>query len=116
MKKVYGDYLKCHFFVAVPHKLVVDKSHFRECLLEMLSEMFGAECISKIIKADKMTVTVNEKVATINVDSLVSADRTCLVSGNDTQGAWTGPAVCYPLGTVSNRWHLQWPFVLSCVH
>ncbi|XP_064603783.1 cleavage and polyadenylation specificity factor subunit 3-like [Liolophura sinensis] len=54
----------------IPNKLVVDKSHFRECLLEMLSEMFGTECISKVIKADKMTVTVNEKVATINVDSL----------------------------------------------
>lgn len=58
----------------VPPALVVDKSHVQECLLEMLADMFGSSSISKLIKNDRMTVTVDEKTAIINVDTL---DVTC---------------------------------------
>ena len=50
----------------------VDKSHFRECLLETLSDMFGPECISPLIRGDKMSVTVDDKTAIIDLNSLVS--------------------------------------------
>ena len=34
--------------------------------------MFGSEGISKMIRNNMVTVTVDEKIATVNVDSLVS--------------------------------------------
>ncbi|KAK3101085.1 hypothetical protein FSP39_000832 [Pinctada imbricata] len=55
---------------SVPPPLVVDKSHVQECVLEMLTDMFGSECISKLIKNNLVTVTIDKTVATINVDSL----------------------------------------------
>ncbi|XP_074660015.1 cleavage and polyadenylation specificity factor subunit 3-like [Tubulanus polymorphus] len=55
---------------ALPAVVTVDKMHFKECLREMLNEMFGKDCIGKLIKGDKMTVTVDKKIATINIDSL----------------------------------------------
>ncbi len=48
----------------------VDRNHFRECLLEMLADMFGSQSVSKLIKGDKMTVSVDKKVATIDLHSL----------------------------------------------
>ncbi|VDI52211.1 Hypothetical predicted protein [Mytilus galloprovincialis] len=54
----------------VPPALLVDKSHVQECLLEMLTDMFGSSSISKLIKNDRMTVTVDDKTAVINVDTL----------------------------------------------
>lgn len=59
-------------FIGVPPPLLVDKSHVQECLLEMLTDMFGSEGISKMIRNNMVTVTVDEKIATVNVDSLVS--------------------------------------------
>lgn len=55
---------------SVPPPLLVDKSHVQECLLEMLTDMFGSEGISKMIRNNMVTVTVDEKIATVNVDSL----------------------------------------------
>ena len=37
----------------------------------MLSEMFGSDRISKIIRGDRMSVNVDDKVAIINLDTLV---------------------------------------------
>ncbi|XP_052067677.1 cleavage and polyadenylation specificity factor subunit 3-like [Mytilus californianus] len=54
----------------VPPALLVDKSHVQECLLEMLNDMFGSNSISKLIRNDRMTVTVDDKTAVINVDTL----------------------------------------------
>lgn len=62
------------YTVGVPPPLLVDKSHVQECLLEMLTDMFGSEGISKMIRNNMVTVTVDEKIATVNVDSLVSLD------------------------------------------
>jgi hypothetical protein len=58
-------------FTDVPPALVVDKSHVQECLLEMLADMFGSSSISKLIRNDRMTVTVDDNTAIINVDTLV---------------------------------------------
>lgn len=40
----------------------------------MLTDMFGSEGISKMIRNNMVTVTVDEKIATVNLDSLVSLD------------------------------------------
>ena len=50
----------------------MDKSHIQECLLEMLTDMFGKECIGKMIKGNNISVTVDENMALVNVDTLVS--------------------------------------------
>jgi len=34
--------------------LKVDRSHFRECLIELLSEMFGQPCIDPLIRGDRL--------------------------------------------------------------
>ncbi|KAL3842661.1 hypothetical protein ACJMK2_020651 [Sinanodonta woodiana] len=54
----------------VPQSVIVDKSHIQECLIEMLTDMFGGECISKLIRGNCISVTVDNKVASINVDTL----------------------------------------------
>lgn len=54
----------------VPPALVVDKGHVQECMLEMLADMFGTDGINKLIKGDKMTLYVDEKLAIINLDTL----------------------------------------------
>lgn len=60
------------FIAALPAPVKVDKAHFRECLLETLSDMFGPECISPLIRGDKMSVNVDDKTAIIDLNSLVS--------------------------------------------
>lgn len=62
------------YFVGVLSFLLVDKSYVQECLLEMLTDMFGSEGISKMIRNNMVTVIVDEKIVTVNVDSLVSLD------------------------------------------
>lgn len=62
------------YFVGILSFLLVDKSYVQECLLEMLTDMFGSEGISKMIRNNMVTVIVDEKIVTVNVDSLVSLD------------------------------------------
>lgn len=52
--------------------LKVDKTHFQECVLDMLSEMFGEDCVGKLVKGDKIQITVNEVEAIVNITSCVS--------------------------------------------
>ena len=58
----------------------IDKAHFRECLLETLSDMFGPECISPLIRGDKMSVTVDDNTALIDLNTLVSLENILLLS------------------------------------
>lgn len=55
---------------SLPPAIKVDKMHFTECLMEMLAEMFGDDNVSKIVRSEKLTVTVNNKSAIINVRTL----------------------------------------------
>ena len=66
-----NELLNTVVFAALPAPITIDKAHFRECLLEALSEMFGPECISPLIQGDKMSVTVDDKTALINLNTLV---------------------------------------------
>lgn len=52
--------------------LKMDKTHFQECVLDMLSEMFGEDCVGKIVKADKLQINVNNIEATVNLITCVS--------------------------------------------
>ena len=58
--------------VTVPAHIKVDKSHFRECLMEMLSNMFGSECVNPLIKGDSMSMMVDKHRVHINLSDLVS--------------------------------------------
>lgn len=51
----------------VPPVVKVDKMHFTECLMEMLVEMFGEDSVSKIVRGEKVTVSVGDKSVIINV-------------------------------------------------
>ncbi|KAL7640374.1 UNVERIFIED_CONTAM: hypothetical protein RMT77_008647 [Armadillidium vulgare] len=52
-----------------------DKMHFKECLIELLQEMFGEECVPKIFKGEKLYVVVNEQRANIDISKMtVSCD------------------------------------------
>ena len=57
---------------AFPAAVTVDKAHFQECLLEMLGDMFGGQCISKLIKGGQISVTIDNKKAVVNLNTLVS--------------------------------------------
>ncbi|XP_050506835.1 cleavage and polyadenylation specificity factor 73 [Diabrotica virgifera virgifera] len=48
----------------------VDRMHFKECLIEMLQDMFGEDSVPKIFKGEKLYVTVNDKRADINLTNL----------------------------------------------
>ena len=45
----------------------MDRMHFKECVIEMLQDMFGEECVPKIFKGDKLHVTVDNKKANIDL-------------------------------------------------
>ena len=67
----------------MPQAIKVDKSHIKECMIEMLSDMFGSDCIGKLIRGNTISVTVDDKVATVNVESLVSSLR-CYFTATST--------------------------------
>lgn len=48
----------------------VDRMHFKECLIEMLQEMFGENSVPKMFKGEKFYVTVNENRADIDLTNL----------------------------------------------
>ncbi|XP_069132461.1 cleavage and polyadenylation specificity factor subunit 3-like [Argopecten irradians] len=54
----------------VPPALKVDRGHITECLIEMFTDMFGTESVGKFIKGDKMTITIDDNTAIINIDTL----------------------------------------------
>ncbi|KAK2149507.1 hypothetical protein LSH36_449g04013 [Paralvinella palmiformis] len=51
----------------VPAPVKVDRSHFHECLWELLGEMFGSEWVTPLIRNNKMTMAVDGKSITIDL-------------------------------------------------
>ncbi len=49
----------------------VDKLHFRECLSEVLSEMFGTDSVSKVVKAETLTLIVDSKMIEVDLNTMV---------------------------------------------
>ncbi|CAB3379128.1 Hypothetical predicted protein [Cloeon dipterum] len=49
----------------------MDRMHFKECLMEMLQDMFGEDSVPKIFKGDKLHVTVDGKKADIDLEHMV---------------------------------------------
>lgn len=60
-----------------PPPAKMDRMHFKECLIEMLQEMFGEESVPKIFKGEKLYVTVDGKKANIDLLKLVSSFYSC---------------------------------------
>lgn len=54
--------------IPIPPKL--DRMHFKECVIEMLQEMFGEDTVPKIFKGEKLHVTVDGKKANIDLLNL----------------------------------------------
>ncbi|XP_065347571.1 cleavage and polyadenylation specificity factor 73-like [Cloeon dipterum] len=54
---------------SAPSKM--DRMHFKECLMEMLQDMFGEDSVPKIFKGDKLHVTVDGKKADIDLEHMV---------------------------------------------
>ncbi|XP_018017803.1 cleavage and polyadenylation specificity factor subunit 3 [Hyalella azteca] len=53
-----------------------DHRHFKECLIELLQEMFGEGCVPPLLKGDNFTVTVNGEKAHIDLSNLsVTSDN-----------------------------------------
>uniref|UniRef100_A0A1Q3F4J9 Putative exonuclease of the beta-lactamase fold involved in rna processing translation n=1 Tax=Culex tarsalis TaxID=7177 RepID=A0A1Q3F4J9_CULTA len=53
-----------------------DKMHFKECLIETLQDMFGANSVPKLFKGDSLSVTVHGKQVDINLSTLeVTCDQ-----------------------------------------
>ncbi|XP_063907191.1 cleavage and polyadenylation specificity factor 73-like isoform X2 [Zophobas morio] len=48
----------------------VDRMHFKECLIEMLQDMFGEDSVPKMFKGERLYVTVNDKKADIDLSNL----------------------------------------------
>ncbi|XP_059473453.1 cleavage and polyadenylation specificity factor 73 [Neocloeon triangulifer] len=48
----------------------MDSMHFKECLIEMLQDMFGEDSVPKIFKGDKLHVTVDGKKADIDLEKM----------------------------------------------
>ena len=71
MMRIESEYTGVYPFVGLPAPIKVDKAHYRECLLETLGMMFGEEAVSPLIKADTMSVTVDEKTALIDLNTKV---------------------------------------------
>jgi len=54
----------------LPPSNKLDKNHFKECLIELLQDMFGEESVPKIFSGDTITVSVDNKAATVNLTNL----------------------------------------------
>ncbi|KAF5272409.1 hypothetical protein FQA39_LY07877 [Lamprigera yunnana] len=57
----------------------IDRMHFKECLIEMLQDMFGEDSVPKMFKGEKLYVIVNEKRADIdlvNLEVVCTSDET----------------------------------------
>ena len=50
--------------------LKVDKSHFNECLMELLGEMFSPSCVDRLIRGEKLRLVVDQKDVWIDLRSL----------------------------------------------
>merc|ERR1712156_404797 len=48
----------------------VDKMHFKECLIELLQDMFGEESVPKALAGDTVTVTVDSKDAVVSLQNM----------------------------------------------
>lgn len=48
----------------------VDKSHFNECLMELLGEMFGSSCVDRLIRGERLKLVVDRKDIWIDLRSL----------------------------------------------
>lgn len=48
-----------------------DRIHFKECLVETLQDMFGDNSVPKLIKGENVKVTVDNKEADIDLETLV---------------------------------------------
>ncbi len=48
----------------------VDKMHFKECLIEMLQDMFGEDSVPRTFSGDKFEVKVDQKSASIDLASM----------------------------------------------
>lgn len=48
----------------------VDKSHFNECLMELLGEMFGTSCVDRLIRGERLKLVVDRKDVWIDLRSL----------------------------------------------
>lgn len=51
--------------------LKVDRPHFQECILDMLTQMFGEESVGNRM-GDQITISVNNITATVNLNTMVS--------------------------------------------
>ncbi len=54
----------------IPASARVDKIHFKECLIEMLQDMFGEDSVPKTFSGDRFEVEVDGKRAAIDISSL----------------------------------------------
>ncbi|XP_044018977.1 cleavage and polyadenylation specificity factor 73-like [Aphidius gifuensis] len=54
----------------LPAPTKMDHMHFKECLIEMLQEMFGEKSVPRIFEGEKLYVTVDDKKAHIDLTSL----------------------------------------------
>merc|ERR1712203_1146943 len=54
----------------LPPATKADKLHFKECLIELLQDMFGEESVPKIFSGDRITVSVDTRKAVIDLASL----------------------------------------------
>ncbi|XP_028038299.1 cleavage and polyadenylation specificity factor 73 isoform X1 [Bombyx mandarina] len=48
----------------------LDRMHFKECVIEMFQDMFGEDSVPKMFKGDKLYVTVDDKRADIDLQSM----------------------------------------------
>ena len=48
----------------------MDDIHFKECLIELLQDMFGEESVPKILSGDSIKVRVDNKDAVIWLDNM----------------------------------------------
>ena len=48
----------------------MDDIHFKECLIELLQDMFGEESVPKVLSGDSIKVRVDNKDAVIWLDNM----------------------------------------------
>ena len=57
----------------LPAAITMDEVHFKECLIELLQDMFGEESVPKALAGDTVTVTVDNKDAVVSLQNMTAS-------------------------------------------
>ena len=98
-----------------PPATPMDDVHFKECLIELLQDMFGEESVAKVMTGDSITITVDNKDARVNLVTMKAECPDDTTFENIVQTAVSKlHQSLVPMPSISWSWRCDYKY-LSCL-